>query len=124
GSPAPAAGSSAGASAAATAPASAEMSMSPAPSAASSPAGGPLPAGWTEHDIAARDAVRRYIGNLAPALKGIYGDAAFAKLADILGAADGYPQLSQKPSFVQVPQLFLSDALKPLKPELDGDVKV
>ena len=87
-------------------------------------ASGPLPTGWSEHDIGARDVVRRYIGNLAPALKGIYGDAAFAKLATILGAGDGYPQLSQKPSFVQVPQLFLSDALKPLKPELDGDVKV
>ena len=68
--------------------------------------------------------VRRYLGNLTPALKGIYGDAAFAKLADILGAADAYPALTQKPSFVQVPQLFLNDALTPLKPTLDGDVKV
>jgi len=60
----------------------------------------------------------------SPALKGIYGDAAFAKLAVILGAADNYPELSQKPAFVQVPQLVLTDALTPLKPTLDGDVKV
>ena len=106
----------------------ASMAMSPAPArigvGLGRGPGGPMPTGWTEHDIAARDVVRRYIGNLAPALKGIYGDAIFTKLADILGAADNYPQLSQKPAFVQVPQLFLNDALKPLKPELDGDVKV
>ena len=29
-----------------------------------------------------------------------------------------------KPAFVQVPQLVLSDALTPLEPEIDGDVKV
>jgi hypothetical protein len=68
---------------------------SAAPSAAAN-----LPKGWTIHDIEARAVVRRYIGNLAPALKGIYGDAAFAKLADILGAADNYPELGKKPSFV------------------------
>ena len=99
------------------------MAPSAAPSASSAP-GGPIPTGWTQHDVDARDIVRRYLGNLTPALKGIYGDAAFAKLADILGAADAYPALTQKPSFVQVPQLFLNDALTPLKPELDGDVKV
>src|SRR5262249_33471116 len=54
----------------------------------------------------------------------LYGDAAFAKLADVLGAADAYPELEQKPSFVKVPQLNLTDALTPLKPELDGGVKV
>jgi FtsP/CotA-like multicopper oxidase with cupredoxin domain len=110
-------------SAAASADAGHAASHSPAPSGSTAPSG-PIPTGWTEHDVAARDVVRRYLGNLAPALKGIYGDAAFAKLADILGAGDAYPQLSQKPSFVQVPQLFLSDALTPLTPELDGDVKV
>ena len=31
-----------------------------------------IPPGWTEHDIAARDVVRRYVGNLAPALAEIY----------------------------------------------------
>jgi manganese oxidase len=87
-------------------------------------AGGALPDGWTEHDAVARSTVRRYIGNLAPALKDVYGDAAFAKLVDILGAADGYPELKLKPSFAQVPQLALSDALKPLTPRLEGGVKV
>jgi hypothetical protein len=106
---------------------SASMDHSSAsPSAVASPSAstGPIPEGWTEHDIEARKVVRRYIGNLAPALKGIYGDAAFAKLADILGAADAYPELSQKPAFVQVPQVVLNDVVAPLKPELDGDVKV
>jgi FtsP/CotA-like multicopper oxidase with cupredoxin domain len=103
--------------------ASHSMPPSPAPSGPAAPSR-PAPTGWTEHDVAARNVVRRYIGNLAPALQGIYGDAAFAKLVDILGAGEDYPQLSQKPSFVQVPQLFLNDVLKPLAPELDGDVKV
>ena len=87
-------------------------------------ANGPLPAGWTEHDATARSTVRRYIGNLAPALKDVYGDVAFAKLVDILGAADGYPELKLKPSFAQVPQLALNDVLKPLSPQLVGGVKV
>ena len=123
GSAAPSAVATAAGSAAASADAGPSMSAMPAPSAPAA-SSGPLPTGWTAHDLASRDVIRRYIGNLAPALKGIYGDAAFAKLATILGVGDGYPQLSQKPSFVQVPQLFLSDAVKPLKPELDGDVKV
>ena len=50
--------------------------------------------------------------------------AIFAKLADTLGAADNYPELSAKPAFAQVPQLFLNDALQPLKPTLDNGVKV
>ncbi|MEO7294764.1 MAG: hypothetical protein ABIZ57_01370, partial [Candidatus Limnocylindria bacterium] len=54
---------------------------------------GAIPRGWSEHDLEARNVVRRYVGNLAPALKGIYGDATFAKLAEILGAADNYPEL-------------------------------
>jgi hypothetical protein len=109
--------------AATTPPAAA--SATPAASASASPSPDPnLPAGWTQHDVAARLIIRRYLGNLAPALKGIYGDAAFAKLATMLGAADNYPELGLKPSFVQVPQLFLNDALTPLKPVMDGDVKV
>ena len=117
---------SAGNSAAATATAAATMSMEPAatPAPSAEASSGTLPPGWTSHDIAARNKVQRYIGNLAPALKGIYGDAAFAKLADMLAAGENYPELSQKPSFAQVPQLVLNDAIKPLKPELDGDVKV
>jgi len=75
-------------------------------------------------DVEARRVVRRYIGNLAPALKGIYGEAVFAKLVDVLGAAGGYPELNAKPSFAQVPQLLLNDAVKPLTPRLEAGVKV
>jgi FtsP/CotA-like multicopper oxidase with cupredoxin domain len=89
-----------------------------------SPATGAIPPGWTAHDVAARTNIRRYVGNLAPALKDVYGDAAFTKLVDILGASEPYPEIEQKPSFVQVPQLNIADAVKPLKPEIDGGVKV
>jgi hypothetical protein len=125
GSPAPSAAASAAASAAVSAAPSAshDMGASPTP-AASTPPTGQIPAGWSTHDIEARDKVRRYLGDLVPALEGIYGPAAFAKLAEILGAADDYPELQLKPAFVQVPQVYLNDVLKPLTPELDGDVKV
>jgi FtsP/CotA-like multicopper oxidase with cupredoxin domain len=113
---------SAAATAAHTAAASAAAAASPAASA--SAAAGVIPAGWTAHDVAAREVVRRYLGDLVPALKDIYGPVVFAKFAEILGAADDYPQLHQKPAFVQVPQLFLQDALQPLKPTLEGDIKV
>jgi len=83
-----------------------------------------IPPGWSEHDVAARDVVRRYVGNLAPAFKDIFGDEVFAQLAEILGAADNYPELSQPPAFAQVPQLVINDLVKPLTPKLDGDVKV
>jgi len=92
--------------------------------ASATPGASGIPTGWTAHDIAARNVVRRYVGNLAPALQGIFGDDAFAKLVDILGADEAYPELDKKPAFVQVPQLVLNDALQPLTPELDGDVKV
>ncbi len=100
---------------------SAEASASPsvAPSAAPD-----LPAGWTEHDVAARDVVRRYIGNLAPALASIYPEPVFNQIADILGVADNYPELALKPAFVQVPNLVITDAVKPLVTEKDGDVTV
>jgi manganese oxidase len=109
-----------------TAPTPAAASPSAVPPA--SPSGSPspsldpnLPAGWTEHDVAARNVVRRYVGNLAPAFEGIYGAAAFAKLADMLGVEDAYPELEVKPAFVQVPQLVLNDVLDPLTPEQDGE---
>jgi FtsP/CotA-like multicopper oxidase with cupredoxin domain len=92
--------------------------------ASATPAATNLPAGWTEHDIAARNVVRRYVGNLAPALEGIFGGAAFAKIADMLAVDEAYPELDLKPAFVQVPQLVLNDTLQALTPELDGDVKV
>jgi FtsP/CotA-like multicopper oxidase with cupredoxin domain len=101
---------------AAATPAATGAIGSPAPS-------GIIPAGWTQHDIDARTVVRRYIGNLAPALKGIYGDAAFAKLADILAAGENYPELGKKPAFAQVPNLFLTDATAPLTPTVVGGVK-
>jgi FtsP/CotA-like multicopper oxidase with cupredoxin domain len=109
------------------APSASEMagpSSAPASAAPSTAPTGPIPTGWTQHDVEARTVVRRYIGSLAPALKGVYGDAAFAKLVDILGAADNYPELTLAPSFVQVPQLNLTDALKPLTPTVEGGVKV
>jgi FtsP/CotA-like multicopper oxidase with cupredoxin domain len=102
-------------------------SVAPSPSASvvPSPSASPnIPAGWSEHDIAARDVVRRFVGNLAPAFQGIFGDATFASIVDILGATEPYPELDKKPAFVQVPQLVLSDALNPLQPEIDGDWKV
>ncbi len=105
------------------APATPATSATPAASAAASQGPG-LPTGWSDHDINARNVVRRYLGNLVPALKGIYGDAAFTKLGEILGAGDNYPELALKPAFVQVPQLVLNDMLDPLKFEMDGDVKV
>ena len=94
-----------------------------APSAAPS-AGPAIPPGWTEHDVAARDVVRRYIGNLAPALKDIYGEAVANQFADILGTDEGYPELEMKPAFAQVSNLVITDAVSPLTYEMDGDVKV
>jgi len=92
--------------------------------ASATPAASGIPAGWTAHDIAARNVVRRYVGNLAPALQGIFGDAAFAKIADMLAVDEAYPELQDKPAFVQVPQLVLNDLLSRLTPEQDGDIKV
>src|SRR6478609_3283805 len=80
--PAPSGGAAASVAPSAAASASASASASAAPSAAASPSVAPsaspsanpdIPAGWTEHDVAARDVVRRYVGNLAPALESIYG---------------------------------------------------
>jgi len=88
------------------------------------PTGGPIPTGWTQHDIAARDVVRRYVGSLAPALKDVYGDTMFGRYVDILGAGDNYPELGKKPAFAQVPQLVLNDAVKPLTPTIENGVKV
>ena len=117
----------AAASAAPSAAASHDMPASASPAASAAASGvpsGPIPAGWTAHDVEARDKVRRYVGDLAPAFKDIYPEPVFLKLAAILGVEDDYPALHQKPAFVQVPQLYLSDALSPLKPEIVDGVKV
>ncbi len=71
-----------------------------------------IPPGWTEHDVAARNVVRRYVGNLAPALKrdlrrrGVRQDRRHARRS-----TRPTPSCSSKPAFVQVPQLVLTDAL-------------
>ncbi|MFP5342270.1 MAG: multicopper oxidase domain-containing protein [Candidatus Limnocylindria bacterium] len=99
------------------------MAPTAAPSAApSAPTG--LPAGWSSHDDNARRVVRRYLGNLVTALPSIYPEPVVTKLAGILGVEDDYPELGLKPAFAQVPNLVLSDAVSPLTPTLDGDVKV
>lgn len=85
---------------------------------------GAIPPGWSEHDVMARSVVQRFIGNLAPALQGVYGEAVVAKLADILGAETDPPALRAKPAYMQVPQLVLNDLTAPLTPELDGDTMV
>jgi hypothetical protein len=111
-------------SAAATPAASEGTTPSTSPAASTPPATGAIPPGWTEHDVAARDKVRRYVGDLAPAFKDIYPAPVFLKLASILGVEDDYPALKQKPAFAQVPQLVLSDAVAPLTPEVVAGVKV
>ena len=122
--PAPSAAPTAGASPAASHDAG--HSMAPASPGASPGAGpgGVIPPGWSEHDISARTVIRRYLGNLVPALADIYPAAVASKLGTILGVEDDYPELRQKPSFAQVPNLVLSDAMSPLTPEIDGDTKV
>jgi FtsP/CotA-like multicopper oxidase with cupredoxin domain len=63
----------------------------------------PLPEGWTEHDMAAREKVRRYVGNLA----GPLGMSAYL----------GEPE--QDPEFTMV-----QHGNQPLEPTIDGDWKV
>ena len=42
-------------------------------------------------------------------------------MVKILGAADNYPELTKKPAFAQVPNLFVTDLTTPLKPTTDPD---
>jgi FtsP/CotA-like multicopper oxidase with cupredoxin domain len=87
------------------------MSHAPSPAAseassdhgAGQPSGEPLPAGWSAHDAAAREKVRRFVGNLAGPLG----------LADLLGEPE------QDPEFTLVPH-----GNQPLEPTIDGDTKV
>jgi FtsP/CotA-like multicopper oxidase with cupredoxin domain len=94
-------------------------SATAAPSPSASPDLGPIPPGWTAHDIAARNKVRRFVGKLAVPLAGLYPPAAGAKLAEILGVADNYPELQELPEFAKVTQGNAA-----LQPKIDGDVKV
>ncbi len=108
-----------------TAVPSAVPSAAPSAAASGSPTpSGVIPTGWTQHDIDARTVIRRYLGKLAPALQGVYDSATFAKLADILAASEAYPELTAKPAFAQVPNLFLTDATAPLTPTIEGGIKV
>jgi FtsP/CotA-like multicopper oxidase with cupredoxin domain len=112
----------------AVASASAGHSMDPSAAPSASPSGsagtGTIPAGWSAHDVEARNKVRRYLGDLVKALPAVYPEPVVAKLATILGVEDGYPELDMKPAFVQVPQVVLSDALTPLTPKIVDGVKV
>jgi manganese oxidase len=97
---------------------------SPSPSPVPTGSNGQLPTGWSDHDVKAREVVRRYLGNLVGALPAIYPEPVVAKLADILGVEDNYPELQKKPAFAQVPNLVINDAINPVQYEMDGDVKV
>ena len=80
--------------AAASAAPSHDMSAQPDARASASASGGPVPAGWTEHDVAARDVVRRYLGNLVAGAQGhLRRRSRSPRWPTILGAADDYPQL-------------------------------
>jgi manganese oxidase len=63
----------------------------------------PIPPGWTEHDMAAREKVRRFVGNLAPAL----------------GMTDFVGEPTQDPEYQLV-----THGNQPLEPTVDGDWKV
>jgi FtsP/CotA-like multicopper oxidase with cupredoxin domain len=62
-----------------------------------------MPAGWTEHDMAAREKVRRFVGNLAGPLG----------LVPFIG------EPTADPEFTMVPH-----GNQPLEPAIDGDWKV
>jgi manganese oxidase len=63
----------------------------------------PIPPGWTEHDMAAREKVRRFVGNLAPAL----------------GMSEFIGEPTQDPEY-----RLVTHGNQPLEPTVDGDWKV
>jgi FtsP/CotA-like multicopper oxidase with cupredoxin domain len=71
--------------------------------AASGAGGEAVPAGWTEHDLAAREKVRRFVGNLAGPLG----------LAPFIG------EPADDPEFTRVPH-----GNQPLEHRMEGDTKV
>jgi FtsP/CotA-like multicopper oxidase with cupredoxin domain len=89
-------------------PAAAAAEASPAAVGSTAPltepvAAEPIPPGWTEHDMAAREKVRRFVGNLAVPLG----------LAPFIGEPE------QDPEFTMV-----EHGNQPLEPTIDGDTKV
>ena len=101
------------------------MAPAPSPSASRRAVRRRIPTGWTEHDIAARDEVRRYIGNLAPALKGIYGDAIVRQARrHARRRPTTTPSSARSRRSPRSRSSSSTTPSKPLKPELDGDVKV
>jgi FtsP/CotA-like multicopper oxidase with cupredoxin domain len=63
----------------------------------------PIPPGWTEHDVAAREKVRRFVGNLAVPLG----------LAPFIGEPTADPEFT-----------MVAHGNQPLEPTIDGDTKV
>lgn len=63
----------------------------------------PIPPGWTEHDVAAREKVRRFVGNLAAPLG----------LAEFIGEPTTDPEFT-----------MVEHGNQPLEPTIDGDTKV
>ncbi len=87
---------------------SGEPATSPAAGASPGPEGSPaglepIPDGWTEHDMAAREKVRRFVGNLAGPLG----------LAPFIG------EPTEDPEFTK-----MVHGNQPLEPTVDGDTKV
>ncbi len=62
----------------------------------------PMPAGWTEHDMAAREKVRRFVGNLSATLG----------MAEIIGEPEYDPEFTT-----------VDHGNQPLEPTIDGDWK-
>jgi FtsP/CotA-like multicopper oxidase with cupredoxin domain len=63
----------------------------------------PIPLGWTEHDMAAREKVRRFVGNLAAPLG----------LAPFIGEPTADPEFT-----------MVQHGNQPVEPTIDGDTKV
>lgn len=100
---APALGASRWSSAPLRAPAPGAMEHGATTAQGTTPSGEPVPEGWTEHDVAAREKVRRFVGNLAGPLG----------LVEYLGAVESAPEFT-----------LVQHGNQPLEPTLDGDVKV
>jgi FtsP/CotA-like multicopper oxidase with cupredoxin domain len=67
------------------------------------PVSEPIPVGWTEHDMAAREKVRRFVGNLAGPLG----------LVPFIGEPTADPEFT-----------LVAHGNQPLEPSVDGDTKV